>query len=687
MCVRVEVRNRFDDYLGDLPDECVLIGEYEASPLRLMLHSDQPAERFTLQVGQECLKREGNTFYFRSEQGRRGDIAIRIYYHDEHLTTGYLRTTAHYPTEAQHRYLIRELKSYLISIASANHTNVDGKYLKAELQFINVYNWRLEQIKEFLEHFKISLAAIEQTPQRTIIKHYYVEAEEKARKIDARTLRWRAIHGAKRYGQALTYTNIESLDVYENQFIVHLLKRLQLYLASLSESFAHAVEQKVEELERRLVDCQSYGEIQGEGRKAKKQRREFKDKQIKHIKRVKERIKQIKQEKLPDYCSECDRLSQQIKQLLRSPFLSRVRYDSMFSLKPSLVLLRHPAYHAVYKRYQSLQNALQLDEQQRIEELLERVPIERTSKLYEYWLFVQVYEELKRMGFQDAEGSNGFRQLLDKNTFRLKEGAILTLIGDPNLYSDQGKTVEARLYYNRRFGPTNNFRPDILVEFTLDTTKILVLDAKYRDYDAQGDLQYKKDVEETAYKKYKLLQRKEKNSWVDVEGVEQIRHQIAASFIVHSHSDPNDEARFRDYGSAGHANEYGAIPLVPDERLFNPTNLKRLLKMFMRMHLRLFDICWLETEAHQQPVKAKPVRELGGRYRKSWECEYHCSECNNRWWVNHCGNCGKEKHINVPKITFSDPSDNFFDFDDKLMMGDKRLLKCSTCNQAFLKRW
>ena len=68
------------------------------------------------------------------------------------------------------------------------------------------------------------------------------------RKIDARTIRWRAIHGARRYGRTQTYINIESYDVYENQFIAYALHRLQWYLTSLVDSFVYAVDQKIEDL-------------------------------------------------------------------------------------------------------------------------------------------------------------------------------------------------------------------------------------------------------------------------------------------------------------------------------------------------------------------------------------------------------------------------------------------------------
>ena len=47
----------------------------------------------------------------------------------------------------------------------------------------------------------------------------------------------------------------------------------------------------------------------------------------------------------------------------------------------------------------------------------------------------------------------------------------------------------------------------------------------------------------------------------------------------------------------------------------------------------------------------------------------------------------KGNGIHVIKITFSDPTDNFFDFDEELHMGEKQVLKCSNCNHGYVKNY
>lgn len=662
-----------------IPDEIVEIREYEEYPLRFILQTDQVASNFVLQIGSQKLERkEENVFYFEEkERGRFGEIPVRIFYRNELVNTGSLFITVENLSEPRYRYLIRDLKHSLVTIESKNETYVRRTEIKPEPDFITLYDQHIKKIGDFLDNLKIYLNAVEQNPQRKIVKKYHLEHEDKVRRIDARTIRWKAIHGFQSYGQRLTYTNEESYDIYENQFIVYTLDRLRYYLSNLLDNFLHEINQKIQELSYRIRDSENHEEIGEEG---VEERRKFKKKQLKKLRDTKEKLKEIKLKKETDYRAKIREYQQQLDWLQRRSILAQVKLRSNFILKPTLVLLRHPAYHAIYESYKQIEEDLQLDKRQRIKDLLARVPIERTSKLYEYWVFIQIYEELKQMGFRDVDNQS-IDSILDEKTFRLKSGEYLDLIGDSQIYSDNcGNTLKVRLYYECHF---SKFCPDVLIKFIRgDTQKVLILDAKYRKYDEKDCPSYEDDVQGTAYHKYKLLERRADNKqWVKVEDEEanySVRNIIAASFIVHS-----DASRPPDYGSSGHGNEYGAIPLVPEESRSKLTNLKKLLRMFMRMHLRLFDICWLSDE-HEMPEKAKRIRKLGGQYREHWEWKYCCPKCGNCWWVNHCGRWCQGDGVNVPKITFSEESDDFFEPDRKQKIGGKPLLKCSYCNQSYL---
>lgn len=87
MLIRVEVRNRFDDLLGHLPDEHVLvIGEYHPAPLYLCYDPRGPVSDLAIRVnGKDWLLREGNRFILKLKSGRTGKIALQFYRKNQHL--------------------------------------------------------------------------------------------------------------------------------------------------------------------------------------------------------------------------------------------------------------------------------------------------------------------------------------------------------------------------------------------------------------------------------------------------------------------------------------------------------------------------------------------------------------------------------------------------------------------------
>lgn len=679
--LHVDIFNRVGDFLGVLGDEPVEIQEYEEYPLEFKLQSEIDSASVTLEIEGQQLPRQANVFSYGSSKtmrGRRGELMVCVYHERRQIATYYLHLTGILLSEAQYHYLVRDLHG-LVSLISADDTGVRGT--DVIWKFLTLYDKRFTAIGTVLDTLKLRLAEIERQPQRRVSKHYHLEREAKARRIDARTIRWQTVRGAQNDGRVLTYDNVLHTDVYENQFVVYLLTQLQHYLSTAVVRFEHTVDQKIEDVEKRIDHWNTYQEIEGDGANI---RLLFKQQQLKKLRELHNKLVEKKRLKLPQYTSQAQGYQQQITGLQRTTFLADVHVPTTFVLKPTLILTKDPAYNAVYQCYQELDRVLRLEEHERLATLLDRVPIERTSKLYEYWVFLQVYVELKRMGFQDAPTSRGLWSIIDQKSFRLRSDSCLHLVGDPDLYtyrSKEGlsKTIEVYLRYEHRIGLNRNLCPDVFIEFILRTKKILIIDAKYRDYQSQGYAVYKHDLEDVADRKYlQLMQQVGKDGpWVKVSDPDDLHKHIAASFIIHSHV---GDDRYVDYGSLGKCNKYGALPLVPTEQHFNPTNLKRLLKMFMRMQLHLFDICW--SDAHERPHKAKKVRELGGKYRVWWECEYHCVDCDNRWWVNHCGRWCQGKDRHVAKITFADPSDNFFEFDDA-SRGTKRLLRCSSCNQSY----
>jgi len=673
----IEVYNQHKEYLGILSGNPLEIGEYESYPLFLHLPSDVDVRDFKMSVDGQWLKRRGNSFTFganKSEHGRIGEVAITIFFQGKQYATGYLAIMRGHFSVEQYRYLIQDLK-YLISLASQDATAVRSNEESRHYVFVDFYDRRLRTIRAYIEQLKNDIAAIERAPHRTVGKQYGMEREERARRVDARTIRWRAIHGDSRDGKTLTYTHVERYDLYENRFLIHICDWLLSYLDDLSERFAHALTQRIQEVTRRISDLRSAPDMSRE--EGARERQEFRRQQIAQLEQLHREFTHVYDEQLPQYRADATSYAREVQTLRRRPFLEGVTSDPAFRVSPTLVLLRDPAYNALYEHYGTVRRDVQADEQQRFEAMLDHVPIERTSKLYEYWVFLQVYLELRRLGFAPEPQSAGIESMIDGRSFRFCPGSRLLLIGDSEIYGFAGGVVRVELSYEPRIGgSTGGLCPDIMVEFIYgDERFILIIDAKYRNYDAPGCWPYEADVEEVAHQKYLRLQRRSERDgpWIELEGVDALRQVIRAAFIVHSH---DDERRFRDYGSAGHRNQYGAIPLVPNSHALHVVNLRRLFTMFMRMHFRIYDICW--SDAHQTPVIARKVRPTGGKSGKEWEAEYHCEVCHNRWWVNHCGHWCQGDRVNVIKITFSDPSDNFFDVDPT-----NQRLKCASCDHSY----
>lgn len=665
MSIRFEAKNKRGESLGLFPDDTIVIDEffYKRDKLCFELKSDYNPAEVRIKVGNQWAERVERIFNLplpTLERGRSGGIETQVYNRRECIERDYISILSRNLNEQQYSYLVEDLKRRLIDLTSDEETSVRSDDAHC---LIEVYNKRLESIRDSLRELDDHFQELQRFPNRKVVKDYYLAPADKVSKVDSRTIRWQAAHGSRIPGKTMTFINVESYDVYENQFIVHILDRLNHYLSTLPKTFENNLDWKISELSRRKKKLTEYGRIDEEGIP---DREKYEREEMKRLNGEIKALKKIKREKIKVYRSQTERMQQQIRQLRDMPFLTKIQPQPSFLLKPTLLLLRHPVYNAIYEGYLELEEKLKLEERQRIEEILDRSPIERTSKLYEYWVFLQVYEELLRMGFAPERSSENIENLLKRQGYCLREGNQLSLIGDADIYNRNGNPLKVRLHYEGNL--ISPLRPDVILEFTEGTKRyLLILDAKYKNYTDLGREEYKNDVVNTAYHKYKRL---ESNGEL-IESMDYVRDQISASFIIHSDSD-----RPLDYGSSGkRRNEYGAIPLVPNRSKFSSLNLKILLKMFMRMHLKRFDVCW--SEGHEKPVRVRGQKKPG-EDRADWERNYYCPVCHNRWWVNHCGHwCQKNnqgRDVPFPKISFKQMDfDNFFEVDESRMDG-KRLL-------------
>lgn len=666
MVSNIDVKNKYGDYLGDLLDGTVFISEFHRSQLRFFLKTSKSFHDYELKIGGISLQRINNFFvldiYDQMIRGRRGELNIRVFYKDEHVLTGTIFIVDGNLNISQYRFLVEDL-ARIINLSSQDDSAVQSDRADFERQFVEILDKRLEVVEGYLKKLGFILNELSHSPWRATLKEYFLERQGRKSKIDSKTIQLNAKLRGRMENRVMSYRNKEGYDLHENQFLVYALKRIRHFVFFLQKEYVNELQRKRKELHHQLIDYENFVVIDGSDSEIK-QREVFKATQINALNKLISEVENHIVTRMPIYQERIGAIFNKIDYYLSETFLSDVSLKKDFIVLPTLRLLLDPIYNKAYKDYLSLQKKLKIDEQEEIERLLVRTPAERTSTLYEYWVFLQVFLELRRMGFYVLDGDEGVLSIIRKDVLKFIPGKELVLQGDPRLYTYGNKTIRAKIYYEKTVEYNGRSHlPDVFVEFELKSTKVLIIDAKYKNYDQIKEGAYLDDLTKAALYKNSMVA-------INRKDADSNKEKVAAAFIIHSH---NDDARFLDYGSGGHSNEYGAVPLIPDEQDFNSKSLKTMLKMFMRMHLRIFDVCW--SDAHEKPVKAERIT-----FNRNRKGQYHCPVCDNRWWVNHCGHCGEE----VLKITFSDPSDNYFEVDEELMMGERKVLKCSTCNQGFV---
>ena len=364
------------------------------------------------------------------------------------------------------------------------------------------------------------------------------------------------------------------------------------------------------------------------------------------------------------------------KSAVQSSWLQQSSERAGIPKQPSQRLLRSLDYAPIYRSYLQVTHATNVSTVSRVLDMLGRYeerPVRSVDRLYELWLFFQVYQTLvDDFGFQ-PKGSQPIEALRwKKGRLTLpKDGFQLVL-----RIEDQGEWIEvcqAELWYEPVVhtpdcGPDkrcfdahicpllhcyekivsedwkNTLRPDVLLTVKYDGHEYrFALDAKYRSYDTLC-------VPESELRSYGVDNTFEH----DVLGVAKMKYfdvlNLTAAFIVHTdnrpqytffgqepfHRIPERQAvalerdvlqrlhwqkiipeaglNIDQQGSVWPAHCFGAVCATP----LRPGNLHRLLKCFLMYHARIINVCWycrkrLTVEnggAHTQPGRDKDVREL-----------------------------------------------------------------------------
>lgn len=309
-------------------------------------------------------------------------------------------------------------------------------------------------------------------------------------------------------------------------------------------------------------------------------------------------------------------LEERIDRLLNEPFFQSIHLTSYVPLEPTTKFLQHPSYYRAWTIIQEWQRPLPL------ERSLETIHVtsEKVEQLYETWVLYQTIHLLtEEMGWTLKNGERA-ESVLRNYLIRQSEPFPMELFKrfEVELYVHEYTLV---LSYEpvKKAATGASYRPDYYFTWkrgniTLGTA---ILDAKYRDYDEQGEATYIDDLESVAIGKYDQL--------VDT-----------FSGIVHSAPLDQVESTWCDYDYGHHNHRFGSFPLHPNNKQY----MKTWLKLMMEYHFQDYDTCWSCGE--REHVKKEQLLTKSG-YNKY---HYTCSTCDEFWVRNHCSE-GKGEHLLV----------------------------------------
>jgi hypothetical protein len=157
---------------------------------------------------------------------------------------------------------------------------------------------------------------------------------------------------------------------------------------------------------------------------------------------------------------------------LRSTWLAELEPASV-GLAPSVAMLKHPVYGALWRHYLQWKRAVVLEDGAG-----RSLPLERTHQLYEFWCFLVLARELAVALGVDPE------RAVAPALGRAGEAVRLQLQRDVTF---ELPLPGVRLTYQRRFqygsrglrSVSHEMRPDITLEF-LDSGEVVLFDPKYR---------------------------------------------------------------------------------------------------------------------------------------------------------------------------------------------------------------
>lgn len=333
-----------------------------------------------------------------------------------------------------------------------------------------------------------------------------------------------------------------------------------------------------------------------------------------------EKRKKHAQLQIKDY----ERLKETIDDCLNIPLFKNVTLTKRLKSYPTPLFLHDPNYRSAWSAIKAID--YELSASLFAQDSNRLVKTAKVEQIYEVWVLYKILAlATQQLGWTLKDGS--VTEILDNYLLngQLLEGFSTVLIhGDWNM----------ELYYEPRINLQNgkHVTPDFVFRYVYQNTPkgLVILDAKYRDYNLQGTEAWKIDVERVAIEKYGQMQ------VVDRKWMLPILH----SAIIHCDEQVSNnlEDQFNPYHvyyneqlfevelSQSTAHKFGSIYMLPSQvHVF-----KNWFRMILEYPFKAYNTCWSCGE--QFDISVRQLMTAGG-YPK-----YHftCKSCQEFWVKVHC---------------------------------------------------
>ncbi|PFA47893.1 hypothetical protein CN391_25835 [Bacillus anthracis] len=347
------------------------------------------------------------------------------------------------------------------------------------------------------------------------------------------------------------------------------------------------------------------------------------------------RLKQLEQlqiftkqkENIHSDAEKYDELREAAQALLELPLFSSLVLKERLPVKPTQMFMHNPSYRVAWQALQQIKH--ELSASLFVQQHQRQISTGKVEQIFEVWTLYKIIHILtKEMGWK-IDGYKDITSCLDQY---MMEGSTQGLQNFSAILRWEHCQVE--LYYEPKIHltPRGYLTPDFVLKFKMHdrTMGLVILDAKYRNYESQGTGKWKEDVVDIAIKKYGHMHPIEPKWQVPILASCILHSDVVISENAEDKYNPYhvmyNEALFKADLCNEEAHKYGSIYMVPSmTHVF-----KNWFRLIMEYHLGEYKVCWYCGEAKE--VHERQLLTQAG-YPKYY---YTCKSCNEFWVKVHC---------------------------------------------------